>query len=141
MFTTALKPYPPYSYTINGIAINNSDTVAFRNIASPFEKGVFISDGESLITIATESDNLFDANPTPKNFNNNSILVFTVFENLGTGQKIVTGNGEPLTTVVDTSGLFKFFDQSPAINDANVVAFQTTLKDGRQGVFTIKDDG
>ncbi|WP_335175168.1 hypothetical protein [Nostoc sp.] len=31
-FTTALKPYPQFSYAINGLAINNSDTVAFGNI-------------------------------------------------------------------------------------------------------------
>lgn len=124
---------------LDGLAIDNSGRVAFRNIVAIPEEGIFLSNGDSLITIATESDNLFDANPRPKTFNNNDTLVFTVTENLGSGEKIVTGNGGLLTTVVDTSGLFRFFDQSAAINDANVVAFQATLKDGRQGVFTIKD--
>ena len=126
---------------LTGLAIDNSGRVAFQDILAIPRDGIFISNGESLITIATESDKLFDANPTPKKFNNNGTLVFTVSENLGIGEKIVTGNGGPLTTVVDTSGLFSSFNQSPAINDANVVAFEASLKSGKVGVFTIEDDG
>ncbi|MEH2251616.1 choice-of-anchor tandem repeat NxxGxxAF-containing protein [Nostoc sp.] len=137
-FTTALKPYPQYSYAINGLAINNSDTVAFRNITTLPPEGLFISKSGNVITVATPRDNLFGTLLTPNTFNNNDTLVFTTLDNLNNG-KIITGNGGSLTTVVDTSGQFRFFDQNPTINDSNVVAFEATLKDGRQGVFTIKD--
>ncbi|QSJ18188.1 PEP-CTERM sorting domain-containing protein [Nostoc sp. UHCC 0702] len=117
---------------INGIAINNSGTVAFANNSLP-QEGLFISNGENVTTVATPSDNLFTLNLSSNAFNNSGTLVFKTFE------AIVTGNGGPLTTIVDTSGPFQFFSQDPVINDANVVAFEAELKDGRQGVFTSKD--
>ncbi|MEH2468276.1 DUF7453 family protein [Nostoc sp.] len=140
-FTTALKPYPypTDSYVINGLAINNSDTVAFGNITSLPPEGLYISKGGNVTRVITPSDGLFDTIVSSGTFNDSGTLIFRLSKNFDNGATIVTGNGEPLTTVVDTSGLFRFFDQPPAINDANVVAFQATLKDGRQGVFTIKD--
>ncbi|MEH2006669.1 DUF7453 family protein [Nostoc sp.] len=130
-FTTALKPYPLFSYAINGIAINNSDTVAFGNTSTLPPEGLFISKGGNVTKVATLRNYQFD-------FNNNDTLVFTTLDNLLNG-KIVTANDGSLTTVVDTSGLFLSFDQPPAINDANVVAFEASLKDGGQGIFTIKN--
>ncbi|MEH2010024.1 DUF7453 family protein [Nostoc sp.] len=138
-FTTALKPYPQGSYAINGLGINNSDTVAFGNISSLPPEGLYISKGGNATRVVTPSDGLFVTSLSPAAFNDSGTLVFGLSKNFDNGATIATGNGGPLTTVVDTSGLFRFFDQPPAINDANVVAFQATLKDGRQGVFTIKD--
>ncbi|MBH8563429.1 hypothetical protein I8748_14760 [Nostoc sp. CENA67] len=118
--------------TINGIAINNSGTVAFANNTLP-QEGLFISNGKSVTTVARPSDNLFTVNLSSNAFNDSGTLVFRTFD------AIVTGNGGPLKTIVDTSGPFQFFSQEPVINDANVVAFEAELKDGRQGVFTSKD--
>lgn len=136
-FTTVLKPSRLYS--LNGIAINNSDTVAFGNISGDPQQGLLISNGENVITVVTPSDGLFVTNVPPSAFNDSGTLVFGLSKDFDNGATIATGNGGPLTTVVDTNGLFRFFDQPPAINDANVVAFQATLKDRRQGVFTSKN--
>lgn len=138
-FTTALKPSFPFSYSINGLAINNSGTVAFGNISSEPQEGLFISNGDNITTIATPSDGLFGNTVSPGTFNNSGTLVFPLFKGFDNGFTIATGNGGSLTTVVDTKGLFTSFDQPPAINDANVVVFKATLKDGREGVFTITD--
>ncbi|MEH2244242.1 DUF7453 family protein [Nostoc sp.] len=138
-FTTALKPYPQYSYAINGLAINNSDTVAFRNINSYPPEGLYISNGDNVTRVVTPSDGLFFNNVSSDTLNHSGTLVFGLLKDFDNGDTIATGNGGLLTTVVDTSGLFKFFDQPPAINDSNVVGFQATLKDGKQGVFTSKD--
>ncbi|WP_208766747.1 DUF7453 family protein [Nostoc flagelliforme] len=128
-FTTVLKP-SPRSSSLNGLAINNSDTVAFGTLGSAFEGSLFISKDGNITKVATLAD-FFE-------LNNNDTLVFTTFDDLF-NKKIVTANGGLVTTVVDTSGSFSSFDQNTAINDSNVVAFQATLKDGRSGVFTIKD--
>ncbi len=72
-------------------------------------------------------------------FNDSGTLAFGLLKDFGNSGSIATGNGGSLTTVADTSGIFSFFNQPAVINDANVVAFQANLKDGRTGVFTIKD--
>ncbi|BAZ51565.1 hypothetical protein NIES4103_42220 [Nostoc sp. NIES-4103] len=130
-FTTVVNFNLGYN-TINGIAINNSGSVAFANNILPRE-GLFISNGQNVSTVARPSDNLFTVNLSSNAFNDSGTVVFRTFD------AIVTGNGGPLTTIVDTSGPFQFFSQDPVINNANVVAFQADLKDGRQGVFTSKD--
>jgi hypothetical protein len=129
---------PDPRYAFNGVAINNSGTVGFGNIASEPQEGLFISNGETVITVATSSDGLFTTNLSANAFNNNNTLVFTLFNGFDS-PVIVTGSGGSLTTVVDTSGQFRFFSQPPAINDNNVVAFTASLKDGRQGLFTIQN--
>ncbi|MBG1263643.1 choice-of-anchor tandem repeat NxxGxxAF-containing protein [Nostoc commune] len=128
-FTTVLKPSPRLS-SLNGLAINNSDTVAFGTLGSDPQGSLFISKDGNITKVAALAD-FFE-------LNNNDTLVFTTFDDLF-NKKIVTANGGLVTTVVDTSGSFSSFDQNTAINDSNVVAFQATLKDGRSGVFTIKD--
>lgn len=129
---------PDPRYAFNGIAINNSGTVGFANVASEPQEGLFISNGETVRTVVTPSDGLFTTNLSPNAFNNNNTLVFTLFNGFDS-PVIATGSGGSLTTVVDTSGQFRFFDQPPAINDNNVVAFTASLKDGGQGVFTIQN--
>lgn len=133
---------PNLGYSVNGLAINNTGTVAFGNFSSSPQEGLFVTNGGNPTPVATRSDSLFTIGVSPNAFNNNGTLVFILFGGIGSpvsSPVIVTGNGESLTTVADTSGAFSFFDQEPAINDNNVVAFTATLKDGRQGVFTIKD--
>jgi hypothetical protein len=51
--------------------------------------------------------------------------------------EIVTGNGGPLTTVVDTRGQFAFFGfRPPSLNDTGDVAFEATLDDSStSGIF------
>ena len=134
-FTTVLKLSP--SYSLDGLEINNSGTVAFGNISEP-QNELLISNGENVTTVVTSSDGLSVPSVSSGAFNDSGTLVFGLSKGFDNGA-IATGNGGPLTTVVDTNGLFRFFNQSPAINDANVVAFDATLKDGRSGLFTIKD--
>ncbi|MEH1840385.1 MAG: choice-of-anchor tandem repeat NxxGxxAF-containing protein [Nostoc sp.] len=136
-FTTVLKL--SHSYSIDGLEINNSGTVAFGNISEP-QNELLISNGENVTTVVTSSDGLFVPSVSSGAFNNSGTLVFGLSKDFDFDNgAIATGNGGPLTTVVDTNGLFRFFDQPPAINDANVVAFQASLKDGISGLFTIKD--
>ncbi|WP_375514989.1 choice-of-anchor tandem repeat NxxGxxAF-containing protein [uncultured Nostoc sp.] len=121
-----------------GIAINDSGTVAFGNFYNELQEGYFISNGETVKTVAIPSNRSFSLTLENNAFNNNNTLVFSLIRGINR-YEIVTTSGGSLTTVVDTSGQFRFFNQPPAINDNNVVAFTASLNDGRVGVFTIQN--
>ncbi|MEH2070571.1 MAG: choice-of-anchor tandem repeat NxxGxxAF-containing protein [Nostoc sp.] len=120
----------------NGAEINNSGTIGFGKILP--KDGLFISNGKTVITVATPSDGLSVGQVVSNAFNNNNTLVFTL--NTFDNPVIATSSGGSFTTVVDTSGQFSFFDQPPVINDNNVVAFSAvSKKDVSQGLYTIQN--
>jgi hypothetical protein len=59
----------------------------------------------------------------------------------GGGQGIIAADDGVLTTLVDTTGPFVELGRFPCLNEAGLVAFGATLRDGRAGVFLATGDG
>lgn len=108
-------------------SINNLGDIAFLDeIQGTFRQDIFRGQEQSFTTISA-------ANPpsaaTPPLLNNGGTVAWqtTFVEATGfEGRRIVTGNGGPATSVVDSSGAFNIFD-SYALNNTGAVAFSATL--------------
>lgn len=135
--TTTLLINPRFSesyFGFNGLAINNSGTVAFgaSSIGISMTDAIFTTSGGPLNTIIQTSN--YIGFPSPFSLNDSGTVVF------GTFSAIFTGSGGSLTTIADTNSSIRHFDQlARAINNSGTVAFPATLDDGNEGVFTSKD--
>jgi hypothetical protein len=111
-------------------SINDPGAIAFEESVD-FTSGIFVTAGTGFTTIAAPDPDRFVGEPV---LNDGGTAAFeTSFFDEATQEfvtAIVTGNGGPLTTVVDTTGPFSSFGfRPPALNDGGEVAFLATLDD------------
>ncbi len=115
-------------------AINNSGQVAYIAHAgtSPFgsTRGVFVSDGGAVTTIATGPNDRYDPDPVRcygPDINGSGKVAF--WQSLGANEHgLFVGDGGPLATIADTLGSFASIDLGssmvvPSINDSGAVPF------------------
>jgi hypothetical protein len=139
--TTIVSPDPSVFSGFNGLAINNSGTVAFGAFPLfPSRDSIFIGNGSYLTRIA-EVGSFFYAFGFPPSINDSGTVAFGAYYDNGfTDTAIFTSSNGAITTIADTSGPFRFFDQPyPQINNSGTVAIQATLDDENQGIFLSKD--
>lgn len=128
-------------------SINDQGIVAFNAGLDAGGQGIFTGSGGEITTIADTTSDLF------KDFNFKAFSSADV-NNLGTvaflaefdadqdgtaNRGIFTSSGGQLTTLVDDSGGFSYFNSDPAINDQGLVAFWAKLDNGVEGIFTGSD--
>jgi hypothetical protein len=106
-------------------SINDAGDIAFDDSTQPdFEAGIFVGQEGSFRSIAAPDPERSVREPV---LNDGGTAAFETSFFDASGQfvtAIVTGNGGPLTTVVDTNGPFGAFGfRPPAINNNNEVAF------------------
>ena len=121
-------------------SINNPGEIAFDESVN-FDDGIFVTEGDGFKTIAAPDPDRSVQEPV---LNDAGTAAFeTSFTDPATGEfvtAIVTGNGGPLTTVVDTRGPFAFFGfRPPSLNNDGDVAFLATDDSGTTGIFTGPD--
>jgi hypothetical protein len=122
-------------------SINDLGAIAFEETVD-FDSGIFVTAGTGFTTIAAPDPDRSVQEPV---LNDGGTAAFeTSFFDEATQQfvsAIVTGNGGPLTTVVDTTGPFASFGfRPPALNNGGDVAFLATLDDfTTTGVFVGPD--
>jgi hypothetical protein len=109
-------------------SINDLGDIAFADSIN-FDSGIFVGREGTFKTVAAPDPNVFVREPI---LNDVGLAAFErSFFDEATQEsvsEIVTGNGGPLTTVVDTRGDFAFFGfRPPALNNNGDVAFLATL--------------
>jgi len=130
---------PFNGFTVNQQDINNAGTVAFyATLPAPTPgEGIFMGSGGAVTPVFSTSG--FSTLFFGLALNDPGTAAFLLIEP-GGQPRIVTGNGGPLTTVADTTGLFSSFSLGgPAINNAGTVAFLASLDDENSGIFSGPD--
>jgi hypothetical protein len=122
-------------------SINNLGIIGFDE-SIDFDSGIFKGREGVFTTIAAPDPDVFVQKPT---LNDSGTAAFyrSFFDDAAQEfvDEIVTGNGGPLTTVVDTRGAFSSFGfRPPSINNPGDVAFHATLDDfSTSGIFVGPD--
>jgi hypothetical protein len=121
-------------------SINNLGDIAFDESIN-FDDGIFVGREGSFLTYAAPDPDVSVGEPV---LNDDGTAVFerSFFDEVSQEfiTEIVTGNGGPFTTVVDTRGEFAFFGfRPPSLNNAGDVAFHATLDDSTSGIFVGPD--
>ncbi len=133
-------PLNGFSY----MAINNSGTVAFNatgdNALS--QSGIFTGTGGPITTIANNSgpfSSFGGGGFGEPDINENGTVFFSanIDPNAGGGHGIFSGNGGPVTTIADNSGVFSGIGHDPAVNEAGTVAVNAGLDTGQLGISTV----
>jgi hypothetical protein len=128
--------------TLSRPSINDLGPIGFEEqVDEVFASGIFVTEGDGFRTIAAPDPNVIVGRP---NLNNAGTAAFHRFFNDRAGEELMTGNGGPLTTIADTSGLFQSFGfflgfVPPALNDSGDVAFLADLDTGGSGIFVGPD--
>jgi len=107
--------------------MNSVGTVAFGG------NGVFVSDGETVVTIA-EVGPVFRSIAFTGQINNAGQVTFAATAQTGIMGTYV-GSGGPPTLVADPTGQFMDFNGNSTINDGGAVAFRAALDNGILGTF------
>ena len=123
----------------SGMAINNTDTVAFYNIldGSPYNDGIFSgTGGTTYTTVAEHTNTTFNSpfNPYPS-INNAGVVAFKASLD-GGGSAVAKGSGGPATIIATTADpAFSAFFGNPDINEAGQVVFMAARDSGGSGIF------
>ena len=117
--------------------MNEAGVVAFRADTESDRPAIFKADGTSIVQVAdSRRFSAFHGLPV---INRSGRVVFRAdFE--GGGQGIIADDHGVLITVADTTGVFAELGRFPCLNEAGLVAFSATLRDGRAGVFLATGD-
>jgi len=122
-------------------SINNVGDIAFDESIN-FDNGIFVGREGSFRTIAAPDPDVSVGEPVLSD-NGTAAFERSFFDEVNQEfvAEIVTGNGGPLTTVVDTRGEFAFFGfRPPSLNNAGEVVFHATLDDfSSSGIFVGPD--
>jgi hypothetical protein len=122
-------------------SINNVGQIGFDESVN-FDSGIFAGREGVFTTIAAPDPDVFVQEPV---LNDSGTAAFqrSFFDEAAQEfvEEIATGNGGPLTTVVDTRGGFASFGfRPPSLNNVGVVAFHATLDDfSTSGIFVGPD--
>ena len=138
----------PFTGFNDRLSINDAGTIAFLASVKVGSPGIFTSHAGSITTIVDTSGPL-TAVGIPAINNAGTVAFFGCLDTLNpscpldrtAAQGIFTGDGGPLTTIVDTSGPSGPFSNfgNPSINNAGMVVFLAFLKAGGSGIFTGPD--
>lgn len=128
-------------------SINNKGKVAFEASLDAGGEGIFTGSGGQITTI-TDTKKFATTTTGPLSFsvpsiNDRGTVAFTAVRrtieaNVFVG--IFTGNGGPLTTIVDASGPYNSFGP-PSLNNAGKVAFNGQQRGVGNGIFTGTGNG
>jgi hypothetical protein len=116
--------------------MNDSGQIAFKGKRNN-EFGIYITDGQSVTTVADTSGPILDVFSGQTPINNSGQAVFSATMD-DQSQSLYIGDRNTLTKVADTSGPFSAFSWS-SINNNGDVAFIGTLDSGSIGLFTGAD--
>ena len=124
-------------------SINDSGDIAFDESIQPnSDPGIFVGREGSSTIAAPAADGSRSFQEPVLNDEGTAAFETSFFDENGQFvTAIVTSDGGPLTTVVDTNGQFGFFGfRPPSINDGGQVAFQGILDDFQTtGIFVGPD--
>jgi len=120
-----------------GPVMNEAGVVVFRADTDSGRPAIFKAEGASIVQVAAPTGfSGFQGLPV---INRSGRVVFRAdFE--GGGQSIIADDHGVPITLADTNGVFAELGRFPCLNEAGVVAFSATLRDGRAGVFLATGD-
>jgi len=131
----------PFTFFTDDVVINAAGVVGFRSLVTsgPRAEGIFTGDG---LTTTTIIDSTVQGLPGPgigsPSINASGTVAFQAFRNGFRSSLIFSGNGGPLTTVLDTlNSNFGTFGVV-AINAPGEIVFRAILKDRNEGIFVAK---
>lgn len=129
-----------FSLFTDDVVINPSGVVGFRAILTTGRRaaGIFTSDGSDIRTIVNSTDQgLSGPSMGAPSINASGTVAFQASRSGLTSTIIFSGNGGPLTTVLDAlNSNFKSFG-AVAINSAGQIVFNGTQKDRTAGIFVV----
>ena len=129
-----------FSLFTDDVVINPAGVVGFRAILTTGRRaaGIFTSDGSDIKTIVNSTDQgLSGPSVGAPSINASGTVAFQAARSGLTSTIIFTGNGGPLTTVLDAlNSNFKSFG-AVAINSAGQIVFNGTQKDRTAGIFVV----
>jgi hypothetical protein len=138
----SVKPIAKSGAGVSGFgldpAINASGVVAFEANVASGAREIFVNDGVTTKTVVNSIDQgligRFMGSPS---INRDGTVAFFGTRNGFTSQAIFTGDGGPLTTVLDTlNSNFTGF-QNVAINSSDKIVFVGDVADGSEGMFVV----
>ena len=120
-----------------GPVMNEAGVVAFRADTDSKCPAIFKVEGASIVRVAdSRRFSAFHGLPV---INGSGRVVFRAdFE--GGGQGIIADDHGVHITLADTTGAFAELGRFPCLNEAGLVAFSATLRDGSAGVFLATGD-
>jgi hypothetical protein len=146
--TTIVDTSGPFTGFHDRLSINDTGTIAFLASLQVGSPGIFTIQHGSITTIV-DTSGPFTAVGVPSLNNAGTVAFFGCLDTLNSScpldrtaaQGIFTGDGGPLTTIVDTSGPSGPFSNfgNPSINNAGTVVFLAFLAAGGSGIFTGPD--
>ena len=135
-FTLVADSAGPFSnFYFPSPSLNAAGTVAFAADLDNGRGGIFTGAGGIVTTIALGT--LPNGSFGYPSINQAGTVAFFATEGNGIGERIVSGNGGPLTTIADSAGQFRGFASgySVSINTAGRVAFWASQDTGPAGIF------
>jgi len=117
-------------------AVNSYGVVAY--VISPRIGQVLVqtADGGAPTTIADLRGDLFSiSSVSPPSINVAGTVAFSTVTPDGNGQIIYAGDGGPLVSIADTSGIIQTFFGIPSINTAGAVAFGAFRRDNTEALY------
>ena len=120
------------------VVINAGGLVGFdANLNNTGERAIFTSDGTTMKIIADSIQNgLIAPFLGIGGMNASGTVIFTDFHSDQRSQAIFTGNGGPLSTIVDTASSNFLSLGNCAINDSGEVVFRAFRKDNSEAIFS-----
>lgn len=117
-------------------SLNAAGTVAFIAKLDTGRSGIFKGDGAATTTIALNPQSI-GTYSYPSINQAGTVAFFEAQGNVGGIERILSGNGGPLTTIADIAGPFSSFvgGYSTSINSAGTVAFWALPDTGPAGIF------
>jgi len=143
--TTIVDTSGPFTGFHDRLSINDTGTIAFLASVKVGSPGIFTIQHGSITTLV-DTSGPFIAVGVPAINNAGTVAFFGCLDalnpscsiNENAAQGIFTGDGGPLTTIVDTSGPFSHFG-NPSMNNSRMVVFLAFLEAGGSGIFTGPD--
>ena len=136
-FTPIADSAGPFSDfgSVSSPSLNGEGTVGFFAVLDNGTSGVFKGSGGNITTIGINSDPFGFLRTVYPVINDAGMVAFLAFQWNGVSERILAGNGGPLTTIAETNGQFRGFAGLTAIDTVGTVAFWASQDAGPSGIF------
>jgi Ca2+-binding RTX toxin-like protein len=126
---------------LGDLALNNQNLIAYSATKTIFGEGGVLIDTEDSISITDGTTIILEDGVTAGNLalNDSGVLIYSTNQVTNTGTiistEILQRQGNNTTSLANTDGLFRSFEEI-SLNNSGEVVFSAFLDDGKEGIFT-----